>query len=180
MSQEFSEPVCRGCVNYEGAERIEGILENARKMKKAYAMVDMMGHGSSSSSRPASANRDQISFSNGGLDRYLAVSAGVRPLVLVSYEWDVVQGNSSSPGLSNGVKRPGEELHGPQQRKVAATELMMSVNGLGGGGGTSNGLGIRGLSTSSGSTSHPEGKKSLTRGSSFDNKSVPGRQLKLD
>ena len=68
-------------------------------------------------------------------------------------------------------------LHGPQQRKVAATELMMSVNGLGGGGGTSNGLGIRGLNTSSGSgsTSHPEGKKSLTRGSSFDNKSVPGR-----
>ena len=112
---------------------------------------------------------------------------GVRLLVLVSYVWDVVQGNSSSPGLTNGVKRPGEELHGPQQRKVAATELMMSVNGLGGGGGggTSNGLGIRGLSTSSGSTSHPEGKKSLTRGSSFDNKSVPGRpgrllQLKLD
>ena len=69
--------MCRGCVNYEGAERIEGILENARKMKKAYAMVDMMGHGSSSSSRPASANRDQISFSNGGLDRYLAVGAGV-------------------------------------------------------------------------------------------------------
>ena len=104
----------------------------------------------------------------------------MRPLVLVSYVWDVVQGNSSSPGLTNGVKRPGEELHGPQQRKVAATELMMSVNGLGGGGGgggggPSNGLGIRGLSTSSGSTSHPEGKKSLTRGSSFDNKSVPGR-----
>ena len=39
--QEFSEPVCRGCVNYEGPERIEGIVEQARKLKKSWSMVDI-------------------------------------------------------------------------------------------------------------------------------------------
>ena len=63
--------MCRGCVNYEGPERIDSILENARKMKRAYALADMVG---GSNSRPPSVNREQIqNFTNGGLDRYLSV-----------------------------------------------------------------------------------------------------------
>ena len=73
--QDFLEPVCRGCVNYEGPERIDGILENARKMKRAYALADMVGNNS----RPPSTNRDQVNFSN-GLDRYLSVCAGFKPI----------------------------------------------------------------------------------------------------
>ena len=65
--------MCRGCVNYEGAERIDGILENARKMKRAYALVDMVN----SNSRPGSANRE-VNFPNNGIDRYLSVSSIVR------------------------------------------------------------------------------------------------------
>jgi len=149
---EFSEPVCRGCVNYEGPERIDGILENARKMKRAYALADMVG---GSNSRPPSTNRDQINFSNGGLDRYLSGSSG------------------SSPGLTNGIKRPAEDIQGPQQRKMATTELMIGVNGLGA---NTNGIGLRGLSVSSGSSSTSDVKKSLNRGGSFDTKSVPGME----
>lgn len=140
---EFSESVCRGCVNYEGAERIDGILENARKMKRAYALADMV----TGNSRPGSANRE-MTFQNNGIDRYLS-------------------GHSSSPGLTNGLKRPAEDLQGPPQRKMAATELMISS-------GVNNINGLRGLSSSSGAgTSLADLKKSLNRGGSFDNKSVP-------
>jgi hypothetical protein len=164
--QEFSEPVCRGCVNYEGPERIDGILENARKMKRAYALADLVAQGggnngsmkrdsgSNPNSRPPSTSRDQI-----GLERYI-----------------------QSPGLSNGgVKRPAEETAQQQQRKVAATDLMMGMNGLG------VQLGLRGIQgLSSGLVTNPNRanieahtekvKQALVRGNSFDNtkNNMPG------
>lgn len=172
---EFAEPVCRGCVNYEGPDRLDLIIENARKMKRAFAMGDLMstgqirreGGGSQPGSRPPSTHREingQISMDGG---RYLM---------------------SSGPNPTQGLKRSLEDLsNGPQQRKIPATDLQMArsqiLNGLGDQAGL-NGVGGRQQQLNS---SLPIGQPrqsvdkqaemvtaTLSRGNSFDSSKARG------
>lgn len=73
---EFSEIVCRSCVNYEGADRIEATLTNARRMRGSYGdvkressapyPVPRMGHNSSGSNNSSGLELANVGSPLGG------------------------------------------------------------------------------------------------------------------
>ncbi|XP_043912012.1 interferon regulatory factor 2-binding protein 2 [Protopterus annectens] len=140
MIWDFTEPVCRGCVNYEGADRIEVVIETARQLKRAHGFQDGRSPGPPSmKSQKEMAPLNHMGATDGAsrppqpLDRY-PLSAERPPRLGSEFSASGRQANGI-PGVPNGFPKPDEppELNrqspNPRRTNVAPPNLVPLLNG---------------------------------------------------